>query len=108
VLAGAAAEENANAEFFLHVWLQVSTNFRVFCGRKNLGGAKVVFAGGFRVFGCLLMVNCGHFVVKSVANVVCCGTVLRVGKLRTFCRYFFEGEEGAEKSVVGRRGSLGG
>jgi hypothetical protein len=34
VLAGTAAEEDAYAWFFLHVWVQVSTTFRVFVCKK--------------------------------------------------------------------------
>ena len=47
VLAGAATKEDAYAEFFLHVWIQVSTNFPVFCARKKLEGEKQAFAGVF-------------------------------------------------------------
>ena len=70
VLAGAAAEEDAYACFFLHVWVQVSTTFRVFVRKKVWEEETWFLLGVFAFLVCFVMVNRGEVVVDCVANVV--------------------------------------
>jgi len=70
VLAGAAAEENADAQFFLHVWVQVSTNFPGFVREKKLQGQTWFLWGVFEFHHRLIVVLCGAVVVECVVNVV--------------------------------------
>jgi hypothetical protein len=70
VLAGTAAEEDAYACFFLHVWVQVSTTFGVFVCKKVWEEETWFLLGFFAFLVCFVVVNRGEVVVDCVANVV--------------------------------------